>query len=115
MSVNRWSVTMFYVQRDAKGEICAVSENAQPGFDQELPPGDPELRRFMESVVADGELARTDLEFVRVLEDVLDLLMDKNILLFTELPEKAQAKILERQALRRGDNPLDLIDDDQRI
>lgn len=106
---------MFYVQRDASGKICAVSELAQPGFDQALSSGDPELELFLESLVADGDLARTDLEFVRVLEDVLDLLMDKNILLFTELPESAQAKILKRQALRRGDNPLDLIDEDPPI
>lgn len=106
---------MVYVQRDASGKICAVSEQAQAGFNEALPPGDPELEQFMESVVVDGDLARTDLEFVRVLEDVLDLLMDKNILLFTELPERAQAKILKRQALRRGNNPLDLIDEDSPV
>lgn len=101
---------MAFVQRGGGGEITAVSREPQAGF-EELADDHPELQKFLLEVGQISDLARTDLEFVRVLEDLLDLLMAKNILLFTELPEQAQAKILERQALRRGDDALDILDD----
>jgi hypothetical protein len=37
---------------------------------------------------------------IRLLEDLIALLTKKNIILFTELPEKAQAKIIEREKIR---------------
>lgn len=106
---------MPYVQRDSNGAISAVSRRAQPGFDEELEEGDGALQQFLASVGPDSDLARTDLEFVRVLEDLLEVLIAKNVLLFTELPEAAQAKVMERQSLRRDDNALNLLDDEPRI
>lgn len=106
---------MPYIQRDSEQQIRAVSRSAQAGFHEQIPDDDPELRSFLASVAADSDLARTDLEFVRVLEDLLEVLISKNVLLFTDLPEPAQAKILERQALRGGDNALDLLDSEPRV
>jgi hypothetical protein len=106
---------MPFVQRDSDQQICAVSQVLQPGFDEQLEQTDPELRRFLATVAPDNALARTDLEFVRVLEDLLEVLIQKNVLLFTELPEPAQAKILERQSLRGGDDALDLLDSEPRV
>jgi len=37
---------------------------------------------------------------IRLLEDLINLLTKKNIILFTELPEKAQEKIIEREQIR---------------
>jgi BMFP domain-containing protein YqiC len=51
----------------------------------------------------------SDLAFVRVLEDVIELLMDKGVITFMELPEAAQQKVIERQSLRRWLNGLDLV------
>ncbi|MDA8962473.1 tryptophan synthase subunit beta like protein [bacterium] len=106
---------MPYVQRDSNQQICAISRSAQPGFDEHVADDDPQLRGFLVAVAGDSPLARTDLEFVRVLEDLLEVLISKNVLLFTELPEPAQAKILQRQALRGRDNALDLLDNEPRI
>ncbi|MFT7287621.1 MAG: hypothetical protein ACI87W_001735 [Halieaceae bacterium] len=102
---------MAFVQRGSSEEIVAVSREPQPGFLESIADDDPELREFLVGVGQISDLARTDLEFVRVLEDLLDILMSKNVLLFTELPERAQAKILERQALRQSDDALDILDD----
>jgi hypothetical protein len=106
---------MPYVQRDSDQQICAISRSAQPGFEEQLADDDPQLRSFLATVAADSPLARTDLEFVRVLEDLLEVLIRKNVLLFTELPEPAQAKILERQTLRGDNNALDLLDSEPRV
>ena len=45
-------------------------------------------------------MERSDLAFIRVLEDLIDLLVDKGVLLFSELPAEAQQKLLTRQKLR---------------
>ena len=106
---------MAFVQRDATGEIIAVSREARAGFSEALPDDHPDLQTFLKSVVDYTELARTDLDFVRVLEDLLDVLFAKGVLLFTELPEEAQAKIMQRRALRSGDDALDLLDEDPEL
>jgi hypothetical protein len=103
---------MAYVKRDSRGAIEAVSREPADGFPELVADDDGELQGFLHSVGSNSELARSDLEFVRVLEDVLNLLMEKNILMFTDLPPEAQKKVLQRQALRGGDNALDLLDQD---
>jgi hypothetical protein len=106
---------MPYVQRDSEGLIAAVSLVPQEGFAEKVADDDPALLQFLDRVGDANDLARTDLEFVRVLEDVLEVLIARNVLLFTELPEPAQAKILARQAMRRGEDVLDLLDDEPQI
>ena len=106
---------MAFVKRDGNGAIEAVSREPAAGFAEELADDDAELQGFLHSMGAHSELARSDLEFVRVLEDVLNLLMEKNVLMFTDLPPEAQKKVLQRQALRGGDNALDLLDQEPQI
>lgn len=54
----------------------------------------------------------SDASVVRVLEDLIDLLIAKQIILFTELPQDAQAKLLGRKELRArlGDDQLTVND-----
>jgi hypothetical protein len=61
-------------------------------------------------------LAESDQSLVRVLEDLIDTLIGKNLIQFTDLPDPAQAKLLERRTLRHSVNALNLIeDDDQKL
>nr|WP_297459347.1 tryptophan synthase subunit beta like protein [uncultured Halomonas sp.] len=55
------------------------------------------------------QLRSSDLEFVRVLEDVIELLIAKGVIGFTDLPDAARAKLMSRQSLRRQVNSVDLI------
>ncbi|MEO1082532.1 MAG: tryptophan synthase subunit beta like protein [Pseudomonadota bacterium] len=105
---------MVWVQRDARGKLSGVSLEEMPGFTEQLPDDDAEVLAFVADLDQSG-LARSDLDFVRVLEDLLEVLIRKNLLLFTELPEQAQQKILQRRALRRGSEALDLVDDDLQL
>lgn len=58
-------------------------------------------------------LSDTDLGLVRVLEDLIDVLIRKGVLQFTELPAAAQAKLLERRTARAGlQDPLRLLGPD---
>ncbi|MHB1427486.1 MAG: hypothetical protein ACYC5U_03540 [Rhodocyclaceae bacterium] len=61
-------------------------------------------------------LAESDQALVRVLEDLIETLTGKGLIQFTDLPDAAQAKLLERRTLRRSVNALNLIeDDDQKL
>ena len=44
----------------------------------------------------------SDLELIRVLEDLIELLCDKHIISFTELPETAQQKLGMRKQVRKN-------------
>ncbi len=61
-------------------------------------------------------LNSTDSEMLRIVEDLIDVLMEKQIFVFTELPEAVQAKINVRKQLRKDMGSLDgLINDDDSI
>jgi hypothetical protein len=105
---------MPYIKRDETGLIVAVSEKAQPGFEEEVSSETQEVSDFLSSLQsANAALEETDQNFVRVLEDVVQLLIDRGVILFTDLPDSAQDKMLHRQKLRSklGSN-LDLLGDD---
>lgn len=107
---------MVYVKRNAGGGITAVSYERTAECCEPVDGGAPELRHYLASLGDDDDESRigaTDRDLVRVLEDVVDLLIDKGIILFTELPASAQQKILERRRLRSElAAALDLLDDD---
>lgn len=105
---------MPFVKRNEQGGITAVSQSPEPGFDEELAADNLELVAYLNGLGQGGSsLSATDQDFVRVLEDVVELLIDKGIILFTDLPDSAQEKMLYRQRLRsKMGNNLNLIGDD---
>jgi hypothetical protein len=105
---------MPFVKRDEQGEVIAVSQESGPGFTEELAIDDPTLVAFISSVGGEGStLADSDLDLIRVVEDVVELLIAKGLILFTELPENAQQKIMRRQQMRsKAGNLQDLISKD---
>ena len=64
------------------------------------------------TAVALEKLAESDQALIRVVEDLIDTLIRKDLLHFTDLPEAAQAKLLKRRDLRRSVNALNLLQDD---
>ncbi|SEK33024.1 tryptophan synthase subunit beta like protein [Halomonas daqiaonensis] len=101
-----------YIKRDDDGRIELVSREETPECKEYLAADSPELLTFLmefESAPGSARFQASDLAFVRVLEDVIELLMDKGVISFTELPEAAQQKVMERQTLRRRLNGLDLV------
>ena len=105
---------MPFVKRNDQGQIIAVSQVEETGFGEELPTGDVQLAQFLDGLHAgQSSLHSTDQDFIRVLEDVVELLIGKGIILFTDLPTSAQEKMMHRRHLRSelGDE-LSLIGDD---
>lgn len=107
---------MAFVKRDEHGEIVAVSREPGDGFTESIDDADPALRVFLTQIGQTSELAQSDLDFIRVLDDLISVLLEKNVLLFTELPEEAQAKVAERNRLRSlRSGALDLLDSEPLI
>jgi len=106
---------MPFVKRNSIGEIIAVSQMQSEEFTEEVGQHDPSLRQFLFDVAKDqSTLSQSDLDFVRVVEDLVDVLVAKNYILFTDLPDKAQEKMRRRQALRgKMSSHLDLLSDDE--
>jgi hypothetical protein len=105
---------MPFVKRDEQGEVIAVSQESGPDFTEEVAEVDPEMIAFINDVGGErSTLAASDLDLIRVVEDVVELLIAKGLILFTELPENAQKKIMRRQRMRsQAGNLQDLISKD---
>ena len=56
-----------------------------------------------------GSLQESDMRLVRVLEDLIDLLIDRDVIRFTDLPLPAQEKLMERRSLRQTLGALNLL------
>ena len=90
---------MPYVTRDARGAIASLLRDA-PAVDAEFLAADhPDVGIFLGAVVGE-DFDRLDADFVRVIEDVIDTLIVKNVLNITDLPEQAQAKLFARKSFR---------------
>lgn len=95
---------MPFVKRDENGGIVAVYRQPLQDGLQEMDARDPELRGFLDDVLLDyaanREWMKSDLGLVRVLEDLVEVLIEQGAFMFTDLPQQAQEKLLERRGLR---------------
>ncbi len=105
---------MPYIHRDSSGQIIAVSKADQTGEGWERCSDDePALMVFLKTLTTDSALAFTDLGLARVVEDLIDLLIDRDAMRFTDLPFPAQEKLLKRRSLRASMKSLNLLGDDE--
>ena len=105
---------MPFVKRDDTGMIVAVSQLQAAGFEEEVAENDERLAGFLSDLNAGSfSLDSSDQDFIRVLEDVVELLINKGVILFTDLPDSAQQKMMQRQRMRSElQNKLNLIGSD---
>ncbi len=95
---------MPYVSRDENGNIVGVFRSPLGGASEELAAEDPELIQFLSdggsSEQLKWELFVSDLLMGRLVEDLIDVLIDKNVMNITDLPQGAQRKLMRRRHLR---------------
>ena len=111
---------MPYVIRNEEGAVIELYDAPTGQNDEWLDIGDPEILHLLKQIhsaeQAKKALSSTDYEMIRVIEDLVDLLISKNIFIFTELPEAVQAKLGARKQIREDMNALqNLISDDDAI
>ncbi len=92
---------MPFVSRLPSGSITSLHRD-DPGNAEFLGDDHPDVQAFVGNAAASGSdgFGRLDADFVRVIEDVIDTLIVKNILNITDLPEQAQAKLFARKSFR---------------
>lgn len=96
---------MVYVERDAQGRLLRVEQQPFEGAEH-MAVESEELQNWLkvkEEVKARLEsLNSSDLELVRVLEDVIIVLVDRGVIQYTDLPAAAREK-LDQRAVARAD------------
>jgi len=100
---------MLYVVRNENGVVTGLSMTPSGETAEEASLSDPEVAAF---------LAESDSDLIRVLEDLIDVLVGKNVINITDLPESAQLKLLYRKdtrSLLEDRKSSILSDDDDRI
>lgn len=105
---------MPYILRSADGRIVAASNTPLDGPCEQVAADFPELRAFIEGL--DGEnnvFESSDMKMIRAIEDVIDLLISKNVICITDLPAAVQSKLMERRSLRHSLNALKLFGEDE--
>lgn len=105
---------MPYVARGNSGAIIAVFKDENECARENLSPENEELRAFLgQNRLADKAHERTagrakvqralrqsDADFVRVLDDLIAVMLNKQMMVFTDLPKEARQKLMVRRRLR---------------
>lgn len=101
----RWRKAMVYVERDAQGRLLRVEQQPFAGAEHLAVESD-ELHNWLkvkeEVKQRLDSLNSSDLELVRVLEDVIIVLVDRGVIQYTDLPKAAREK-LDQRAVARAD------------
>lgn len=103
---------MPFVRRDENGHITGIFDQPMDDPRGEFLAADhPEVKAYLEQVrriaAAKDLLSSSDAETVRVIEDLIEVLVDRRLIMLTDLPAPAQQKIINRQSTRQTLNRLD--------
>ena len=105
---------MLYATRRADGTIETLSRSATPGATL-VDPAESEVQQFIERSPG-AAFNESDAELVRVIEDLIDTLISKNVIRHTDLPAAAQRKLSQRKGMRsRLAGALDFFGKDERL
>ena len=115
-----WPAPTLLCRRDAAGHISALTRHPLSPQEQQaggwvpVSADDLGVAFFLHEVSSQMNLLKqTDISLVRVLEDLIDVLIDRGVIQFTDLPEAARTKLLGRhQARDRLAQRLELLPDE---
>lgn len=97
---------MLYAKVNENGEIVDVATSQSDEYTLLVAPNEPTVASLLEkkfttsSTSTQKILASSDSDMMRILEDLIDLLTEKRLIQFTELPLAAQKKLLGRKWVR---------------
>lgn len=108
---------MAYVLKNTQGKIIAAS--ATENISDEwlfIDASDKEYLEFLEGALTDGDSFReSDIHLARVLEDLIALLIERNMIRFTDLPQAAQKRLNDRQSMRKQTQLTGILDESNNI
>lgn len=95
---------MFYVLRDDEQKIYAVYSTPTSEATECLPPSHHEVLAFFSGQESANtstlDLTLSDLKMVRVIEDLVDILIDKSVVSLDDFPADAKARLQMRKQVR---------------
>jgi len=109
MQMSSGGKAMFYVQRDTRGQIVRLESTPFAEENEALPNDSPEAQAWFAK-----KLQQSDLDMIRVLEDLIEVLTSKGVISITDLPASAQAKLLSRSSARQTMGGLNKLFDEER-
>ena len=104
---------MAYVFKNAQGSVIAASasENLGEGWEH-VEDNAREYLGFLEDALAESAPFReSDIQLARVLEDLISMLIDRNLIRFTDFPPAAQKRLNDRQSMRKKTQLSRLVDE----
>ncbi|WP_455920827.1 tryptophan synthase subunit beta [Pseudomonas putida] len=107
---------MYYVQRNTHGQLIRVEDTSYPEADEALAPDHPEIRAWYARSTIEGrlhQLRQSDLDMIRVLDDLIQVLTSTGVIRITDLPAAALAKLKQRDEAREQLGGLDNLLDDR--
>ncbi len=108
---------MAYVLRNEQGAIIAASTSTQLDKSwQFIENQAPEYIAFIESELKQHAAFReSDIQLARVLEDLIEILIERNLIQFTDFPSAAQKRLNDRQSMRSKNRLSMIVEDDKRL
>jgi len=106
---------MPYINRSADGSIQGISliDTQQPGWEF-VEATDGEYLKFLDQVhQVHNPFRESDIQLIRVLEDLIGLLIERDVIRFTDFHTAAQQRLNDRQMLRKRTRGYNLIDEEK--
>ena len=107
---------MVFIKREKRGKITGISSVPESGFVEETNEHADGLAEFLAISMGSAEFGQSDLDLIRVVEDLVEVLIGKGLIAITDLPSAVQRKLSERSKLRaKWRNSLELLSDNTLI
>lgn len=95
---------MIYVKKNETGQVTDICFDQKSGFEQ-ASMFDNEVKNYIQDPnnqeIVKQIISMLDLDMVRITEDLIEVLIEKEIILFTDFPEAVQNKLLFKRLLRQ--------------
>ena len=96
---------MLYIERKSDGTIAAIHQAPSAKATEQKTLLDEEILEFLgKDTKLDSWiqlLTLSDISIIRIIEDLIDVLVSKNVIMLTDLPVEARAKLKERKQVRQ--------------
>ena len=95
---------MAYIFKNAQGVVVAASAAESFGEDWTfVEDNSKEYLEFLENSLAkNAPFRESDIQLARVLEDLISMLIERNLIRFTDFPQAAQKRLNDRQSMRKN-------------
>ena len=104
---------MAYIFKNAQGVVVAASAAESFGeYWTFVEDNSKEYLEFLENSLAkNAPFRESDIQLARVLEDLISMLIERNLIRFTDFPQAAQKRLNDRQNMRKNTQLSELVDE----